>query len=121
MKKGILLISHGSRSDTAYEEVMGLGNELQKLWPDIIMQTAFLEINSPSIPEGIGHLSEKGVTDLQVLLNFLNSGRHVLEHIPQIVEEACESKNIKYQISKHIGAHPDLPKLFFDVAGLENK
>ncbi len=116
MKKGILLISHGSRSDVAYTEVMGLANELQKLWPDTILQTAFLEINSPSIPESIQALSEKGITDLQILLNFLNSGRHVLEHIPQILEEECVSKNINYQISKHIGAHPDLPKLFFDAA-----
>lgn len=49
---------------------------------------AYLEINTPSIPEAIDRAARAGSRDIRVLPYFLLTGRHVLEDIPRIILEA---------------------------------
>ena len=114
--KAILLVSHGSRSPKTKEEISSLVNILRQRMPQSIVEYAFLEIESPSIPEGIDKCVSQGATEVVVTLNFLNAGRHVNEDIPAIVL-AAEKKypHIKFAISQPIGQHPQIPNLFIDL------
>ncbi len=48
---------------------------------------------------------DDGATSILVLPYFLNSGRHVHEDIPNIINEARKSRpNISINIASHIGA-----------------
>ncbi len=99
--KSVLLVSHGSRSAKTKEEVMSLVKVLQTKTGIPIFEFAFLEIESPSISEGLDRCVQKGAKQVTILLNFLNSGRHVNTDIPLIVQEA-QSK------------YPDIKFCFFN-------
>jgi sirohydrochlorin ferrochelatase len=114
--KAILLVSHGSRSPKTKEEVSDLVDILRQRLPGVIAEYAFLEIEEPGIPQGIDKCVSQGAKEIVVTLNFLNSGRHVNEDIPAIVEAAAKKyPHIKIVISRPIGQHPQIPNLFIDL------
>jgi len=114
--KAILLVSHGSRSPKTKEEILLLVNILRQHFSHDIVEFAFLEIEQPSIPEGIDKCASQGAGQIVVALNFLNAGRHVDDDIPAIVIEAQKKyPNIKFVITKSIGQHPKIPNLFIDL------
>jgi sirohydrochlorin ferrochelatase len=116
MKKAVLLVSHGSRSSKTKEEIIILVDSLREHLPEEIIEYAFLEIESPSIPEGIDRCVSQGAAQIVVTLNFLNAGRHVNEDIPAIVHRAQEKyPQIKFILSRPIGQHPQIPNLFIDL------
>ena len=81
-----------------------------------IFEYAFLEVTHPSIPEGIEVCVTKGATEIIILLNFLNSGRHVDEDIPNIVDEArTRYPNVRFQITEPVGQHSEIIDLFVDM------
>jgi len=82
-----------------------------------MIHSAFLEIASPSIPEGIEQCVEKGASSITVLPYFLATGRHVAEDIPSIVADASEKfSGISILITRHIGASEGMSKLISGVA-----
>ena len=110
-----LLISHGSHSPKTKKEVASLVKHLKSESAFKIFKYAFLEIEKPSIPEGIARCVEKGATHITILLNFLNSGRHVDEDIPKIIQEAkAKYPRVHFQITQPIGQHPRIEELFLD-------
>ena len=114
--KAILLVSHGSRSPKTKEEISILVDDLRHRLPGMIVEFAFLEIEPPSIPEGIDQCVSQGALEVIVTLNFLNAGRHVNEDIPSIVRDAQKKyPQIKFVISKPVGQHPQIPNLFIDL------
>ena len=114
--KAILVVSHGSRSPKTKEEILLLVDALRQRLPETIVEYAFLEIEPPSIAEGIDICAAQGAQEIIVTLNFLNAGRHVNEDIPAIVQEAkIKHPAIKLTLSKPIGQHPQIPNLFLDL------
>jgi len=129
--KAVLLISHGSHSPKTKDEVIALIKRLidlctttnigkEKVGKPLsrveIFEYAFLEIESPSIPDGIDRCVGQGATDLTILLNFLNSGRHVNEDIPRIVSEAKQKyPDVKFRITPPVGQHPKIDELFVEL------
>jgi sirohydrochlorin ferrochelatase len=114
--EAVLLISHGSRSARTKEEVVALIGELKKLSGIPIFEYAFLEIEPPSIPEGIDICVGQGATHVTILLNFLNSGRHVNEDIPAIVGRASSQyPDVRFTITSPVGQHPKIAQLFLDL------
>ena len=114
--KAVLLISHGSRLPDTEEEVRAYVDQLRTLSDGAIMEYAFLEIAHPTIPEGIEICIDKGATEIVVLLNFLNAGKHVGEDIPRIVDEArAKHPEVKFHITKPIGQHDQIIHLFLDL------
>lgn len=114
--KAVLLVSHGSHSKKTKEEVASLVKELKKDNPAAILEYAFLEIESPSIPEGIDICVQKGATEVLVLLNFLNAGKHVDGDIPRLVKEAAKKyPDVYFHITRPVGQHPGIKNLFQDL------
>ena len=114
--KSILIVSHGSRSKETLGEVKVLLAKLKKNCDIPICEYAFLELESPSIPEGVDLCVRKGATEIVVLLNFLNSGRHVDGDIPRIIKEAQKRfPRVKMVITRPVGQHPRIVDLFLDM------
>ena len=102
--KSILLVSHGSKAPKAREEIDALAQQLKRKSGVAIVQPAFMGIESPDIPEGIRRCAQKGATQITVLLNFLNSGRHAGADIPKIIRQARENHpGIQFRTTKPIG------------------
>jgi len=114
--KAILLISHGSRYSQTTQEVQGFTERLKEQSDIAIIKYAFLEIAHPSIPEGIDDCANAGATEIIILLNFLNAGKHVDEDIPRIVDEARgKYPQVTFTITQPIGKHDKIVKLFLDM------
>ena len=111
--KGALLVSHGSRSPQARKEVEALAAQLKAASGLGVFELGFLEIEKPTVSEGLETCVAQGATSVAVLLNFLNSGTHTTQHIPALVQEArAQYPEVTFQLSTPIGLHPDFPQLF---------
>ena len=113
--KSILLVSHGSHCSETKIEIEHLLVKLKEKIDTPIVEYAFLEVASPNIPEGIQNCLEKGAKEVLILLNFLNSGRHVNFDIPEIIDAFQKnSPDIKIKISKPLSQSPKIVDLFLD-------
>ena len=105
--KALLLIAHGSRRKQSNDEVVVLADRLKKNCSDQynIIHAGFLELADILIPDGIKQCVDDGATSIIVLPYFLNSGRHVVEDIPNIVDETRPHyPAVDIKISQHLGA-----------------
>lgn len=117
--KALLLVAHGSRRQQSNEEVILLADKLREFRHDdySIVHAGFLELASPSIPEGIENCIKDGATQITVLPYFLNSGRHVVEDVPEIVTAANKlHSNINIVIAPHLGASTMMVNLLIEQA-----
>jgi len=112
-RKAILLISHGSRSREARFEVNELSRAILKKIKCDILVCAFLEISKPDIMQGIEICEKTKATEITVLLNFLNSGRHVKTDIPKILKLAKKKfPHLSFVLTPPLGQHLKIPALF---------
>eukprot|EP00521_Asterionellopsis_glacialis_P006676 CAMPEP_0195287364 /NCGR_PEP_ID=MMETSP0707-20130614/4456_1 /TAXON_ID=33640 /ORGANISM="Asterionellopsis glacialis, Strain CCMP134" /LENGTH=271 /DNA_ID=CAMNT_0040347113 /DNA_START=1 /DNA_END=816 /DNA_ORIENTATION=+ len=109
---GILLMDHGSRNQASNDRLHEIARQYQKtVGSHVIVKAAHMEIASPDIPEGLAALLEAGVDEIICHPYFLSPyGRHVAEDIPEIVNGAIESLNIKIPIvtTDPVGAHTEV-------------
>jgi sirohydrochlorin ferrochelatase len=114
--KAVLLISHGSRIAKTKQEVLLLIEKLKDLLKFSFIECAFLEIERPSIPDAIAGCVKKGATEIIILLNFLNAGRHIDFDIPQILNQSRQQfPNVKIILTQPIGQHSEVPQLFSQI------
>jgi sirohydrochlorin ferrochelatase len=105
--KALLLVAHGSQRKQSNDEVVALAEKLRKNRSHHykIVNAAFLEAADVLITEGIQQCIHEGASAIVVLPYFLNSGKHLVEDIPRIVN-SCKSRYpaIEITIAPHIGA-----------------
>lgn len=108
----MLLIAHGSRQDIANREVCEMAQRLSEPLPDWSVQPCFLEIASPSIPEGFRKVVDSGCTKIVAVPFFLTTGAHVGEDIPRILEDCRkDSPGVQVTLAPAIGPDPDLDEI----------
>lgn len=113
MTTAVLLVAHGSPQAAANREVTELVSQLRERGRHSIVEPAFLEGASPSIPQGIAACVAQGASRVVVIPYFLLLGKHVLQDIPALVEEArARYPQVEFAIGQHLGAHP----LLLDIA-----
>ena len=86
----LLIVAHGSRRAQSNDEVAALADTIrEKCSEDYpIVHAGFLELAEPSIPDGITKCINDGAKNVTVLPYFLNSGRHVVEDVPEMLDQA---------------------------------
>ncbi len=80
----VVLVGHGSKAKAFDGAMKRVAASLRK-GAFSSVRCAYLEITAPSIPEAIGRAVREGARDVRVVPYFVLSGRHIREHIPQIV------------------------------------
>ena len=121
--KALLLIAHGSRRKQSNDEVVILADKLKKNCSEQynIIHAGFLELADVLIPDGIKKCADDGATEIIVLPYFLNSGRHVVEDIPNIVNETIPHyPDIDIKIAQHLGASDLMMDLLITSANSTN-
>lgn len=117
--KALLLIAHGSRRKQSNDEVLALAGKLRCNCSEQyqIIHAGFLELADTLIPEGIKKCVDDGAKSIVVLPYFLNSGRHVIEDIPNIVNAAkLVYPDIEINIAAHLGASEMMIELLINSA-----
>jgi sirohydrochlorin ferrochelatase len=105
--KALLLIAHGSRRQQSNDEVVLLAEKLKRHCAGEfdIVHAGFLELADVLIPDGIKKCVDDGASSIIVLPYFLNSGRHVVEDVPGIVDETRPKyQQIDIRVAPHLGA-----------------
>jgi sirohydrochlorin ferrochelatase len=117
--KGLLVIAHGSRRQASNDEVRQLTSRIaDKAGEQFdIVESAFLELAEPSIPDGIKKCVEKGAKEIIVLPYFLSAGRHVSEDIPGEVDlTRSHYPDVDIQIAPYLGAIDKITDLMVEHA-----
>lgn len=105
--KALLLVAHGSRRKQSNDEVVLLAEKFKSQCSQQynIVNAAFLELAEVLIPDGIKQCVTDGATSIVVLPYFLNSGRHVVEDVPNIINDCIgQYPDIEISLAPHLGA-----------------
>lgn len=114
----LLIIAHGSRRMASNDEVREVARkfDLQDHGFDRVA-TAFLELDEPSIPQGLINAIEQGASQIVVLPYFLSAGRHVSEDIPAEVASVQKSyPNVIIKMAPYLGASDRMPEILLAQA-----
>ena len=116
--RALLIVAHGSRREASNDEVRKLtevictkaGNRFMMVIP------AFLELASPSIPEGIEICIQAGANEVVVLPYFLSAGRHVSQDIPAEVDlKRTQYPQVKISIAEYLGSDAGIADLMLGL------
>jgi len=127
MAKGshLVLVAHGSRRQSANQEVVELGLRLASVVSFDAVSVAFLELAEPSIADAIDRAIDAGATRVVVLPYFLSEGRHVSEDVPGLLEAASERhSNVDIVMTSYLGQSPvivDVLKAMVEAVAMEDQ
>jgi sirohydrochlorin ferrochelatase len=118
--KYLLLIAHGSRRQSANDEIIHLAERVAALENNDFdgVVTAFLEMADPNIHEGVARCVEQGASHIVVVPYFLAGGNHVSKDIPAEIEcaRAGLSQQVEIEISQYLGASAAMAGLVLDCS-----
>jgi sirohydrochlorin ferrochelatase len=115
----LLIIAHGSRRAASNDEVRTLAATVRAQAGVAYdhVETAFLELAEPSIPDGLAALAAQGATDIVAFPYFLAAGTHVAQDIPEAIAEfTAAHPQVQVRLTPHLGASAALPGAILSVA-----
>ena len=119
MKQSVVLVGHGSKLENSGEALHKVCVSLRKKEPDTFFQVAFLELNSPSIPEAVRLCVDSGAKQVKVLPYFVLGGNHVKNHIPDIMVNVKKEHRGKASIvlCDYLGFHEKIVEVVKERLG----
>ena len=124
-KIGILALGHGSKHPHNKEVVTGVAELIAKRYRDIVVRTGFMNMNKPTMKEGLEAFKGTGVSTITAVPIFLAHGVHTMEDIPQILGISRDSRkttikldgrDVKLIYSEPLGADELVAELAFKRA-----
>ena len=120
----LLLIAHGSRKESANQEVRELAINIEKhnaSQYDAVIP-AFLEFAQPDISGGVDHCAKLGASNITVVPYFLSAGAHVNRDIPgQLDITNRRYPEINVEVTRHFGAVDGIVESVINCASLLKK
>ncbi len=103
--KAIIFIAHGSKKDQSNNEFVNLIEKVSKEDTKYnFKKAAFLELSTPCVQEVAVEFIKKDVKDISFYPYFLNSGKHVLIDLPNIIENLKkEYPLVEFKLLSHFG------------------
>lgn len=99
-----------------YTEVAELLARLARQNSFDIVKAAFLDCGEPDIPTAVRACVDAGAKEIFVLLNFLNTGRHVAQDIPALLKQAGQAfPNVQFYVSRHLAAYPEQDQVYTHI------
>ncbi|MDP2767946.1 MAG: sirohydrochlorin nickelochelatase [Candidatus Methanoperedens sp.] len=97
-KIGILALGHGSKHPHNKEVVTGVAELIAKKFKNVVVRTGFMNMNIPTMKEGLDAFKGTGVSTIVAVPIFLAHGVHTMEDIPQILGISRESRKTKIRL-----------------------
>ncbi len=123
MSKALLIMAHGSRSETANDEFRALVERVAEAahasgQEYVAVIPCFLELAKPSLIEAIHQLEHQPVEAVQLYPLFFNKGKHVGRDIPAQIEEARERfPDLDIELLDYFGNSEGLAELVLSHIG----
>src|SRR5699024_10742619 len=93
VKRGILIIGHGSRSLDAQRTFEKVIDMVRQKVSHRVVEGANMELAQPDIPTAVKKMIEKDIKEIFIVPYFLYAGIHIKEDIPEIVESLSQEYN----------------------------
>lgn len=112
MTTAILLMAHGSRIPQANDAALEIAARVKKMTGFDIVEVSFREQHLPNIQQGVDRCVEQGAKRILLVPYFLYMGAHVLEDLPEELEQAKERHpGVEMVLGKHLGVHNKLAEI----------
>ena len=112
MITAILLMAHGSRISEANDAVREIALRVKKMTEFEIVEVSFREMHLPSIQQGVDNCVAQGAQRILLVPYFLYLGAHVLEDLPEELEQArMRHPGVEMVFGKHLGVHNKLAEI----------
>lgn len=82
---GVLILGHGSKLTHNKNTVEAVAAMLAERMTNVTVKTAYLNMDRPTIEEGLASFAKTDVKTLYVLPLFLAHGTHTLKDIPEVL------------------------------------
>lgn len=115
MKKGVLVLGHGSKAREADEILARITGMVKEKGSYEVIGMASLQFSSPSLEEGIADMAEKGVQHVIIVPMFIFEGNHVKEDIPEAIKNIeARYPGMKMSLARHMGADSRIADILVD-------
>ena len=106
-KQGILLLAHGSRRAEANRDLNVLAEKMEERHKEAVVSIGFLELTTPTIPEGAADCVSRGASDIVMLPFFLSMGTHVADDLEKFrIEFNAKYPSVTFNLAAPLGMHP---------------
>lgn len=111
----VLLIAHGSRLAAANADLLQLAEQLRTRFPGHVIETAYLELTEPTIPQGAERCVAFGATRVLLMPYFLSAGTHVTEDLRRFRAQFAERwPSVRFDLCPPLGLHPLMLDIVYD-------
>jgi sirohydrochlorin cobaltochelatase len=112
MSEALLIAAHGSRDPAGIEEFEAFADAWQRLRPDRLQASGYLEFARPTIGEAIDSLVQQGARQVSVVPAMLMAAGHVKNDVPSEIAEARERHPaVTFRMARPLDIHPGLLEL----------
>lgn len=112
MTTAVLLMAHGSRIPGANDAAREIAAMVKEMTQFDIVEVSFREQHLPNIQQGVDACVSQGAQRILLVPYFLYLGAHVLEDLPEELEQARERyPEVEMVLGKHLGAHRKLAEI----------
>lgn len=107
MTSAVLLIAHGSRRPEANHDLVVVADRLLNQSDYSIIVPSYLELATPSIPDGVRQCVDASADHVLMMPYFLSAGSHVTRDLERFRDEAAaQFPSVKFDLCPPIGLHP---------------
>lgn len=106
MKKGIIIVDHGSKKDESNTMLLEIVDSFTERFSSkySVIEPAHMELAEPSIETAYRNCVQKGADFIVICPFFLGPGRHWQQDIPSLALEASKKfPGTNYHVSKPLG------------------
>lgn len=116
LRTAYVLFAHGSSVETANEAVREVAAQMARQGGFETVETAFLELGTPSLGGAIQKLARR-VDRVIVVPYFLTMGIHLKRDLPKLVEEARQAHpHLTIETTPPLDEHPSVIDVLVDRA-----
>lgn len=118
IKKGVLLLAHGSRREEANDEIRSMARLIQARDPGGTYEVAYLSFGTPGISDGIENLVTQGIETIIIMPLFLGTGNHITHDIPEeIGRQKKRFPGVEFMMAQHLACHPAIVDIVMERIG----
>ena len=115
MIKGVLVLGHGSRRQAANEELSKLV-EMVQAEMGVRTAPAYFQFAKPSLADVVESFVSEGIEEIIIVPALLFPGIHLMEDIPQALEELKlkYGEKVNFHLTPALGADPRLAEIIME-------
>lgn len=100
----VILFGHGSRDPLWRLPMEMVAARLRSQQPGTPVRCAYLELDTPALPQAAAELVAEGATEVRIVPMFLGTGRHAREDLPKLLGQLqLEHPQVSFSLQKSVG------------------